>query len=54
MVLGTILFILKRRYQQMTEIMTQEIDKIPNQDAYNELVGRIHDKAVDRKIEPHL
>jgi hypothetical protein len=54
MVLGTILFILKHRYQQMTEIMTQEIDKIPNQDAYNELVGRIHDKAVDRKIEPHL
>ncbi len=54
MVLGTILFILKRRYQQMTEIMTQEIDKIPNVDAYNELVGRIHDKAVDRKIEPHL
>jgi uncharacterized membrane protein affecting hemolysin expression len=54
MILGTVLLVLKRRYQQMTEIMTQEIDKIPDQDAYDELIGRIHDKAVERKVEPHL
>ena len=52
--LGTFLWFLKRRYQNMTELLTQEIHKIPDQRSYDELVGRIHEKAIDRKLEPHL
>ncbi|MEO6940843.1 MAG: hypothetical protein ABI444_12020 [Candidatus Kapaibacterium sp.] len=54
MLVSVYLFILKRRYLQLTELMTTEIHRIPDRASYDELVHRIHTKAVDRKLEPEL
>jgi hypothetical protein len=48
------LWVLKRRYKNMAEIMTHAIHYIPNQSAYDELTDRIKQQAQAQKVERHL
>ncbi len=44
----------RKQYQSISEMLAGEIDKIPDQDLYDELTKRIRTKAQDNKLEPKL
>jgi len=44
----------KLRYQKTLELLTVQIDRIPNRANYDELVHRIQSSAQDRGVEPIL
>ncbi|HYM20410.1 MAG TPA: hypothetical protein VEW28_05325 [Candidatus Kapabacteria bacterium] len=51
---ATWMFIVRRRYQKIAEVMSNEIHYIPDQKAYDDLTQRISREAKKEKVEPHL
>lgn len=54
LVLGGFVFRKNRDYRRMLDLLTSEIDAMPDQEKYDELTGRIHREAVRAGVEPKL
>jgi len=48
------IFFKKQKMQRVSEVLSMQIHKIPNQQEYDELVSRIQQKAQENKVEPDL
>ena len=44
----------RRRYVRLVKLLTYQIDKIPDRQTYDELVGRIRNSAQSQSLEPAL
>ena len=54
LILGGILFSRYKKSKKALEVMTYQIDKIPDEKAYDELTHRIKDQAKKESVEPFL
>lgn len=53
-IIGAIIFFKKQKLQKVSEVLSMQIHKIPNQQEYDKLVSRIQQKAQEYKVEPAL
>jgi len=54
MVAGTWLYLQRKKYMQVSELLTNEIHNIPDQSLFDELTYRVSTEAKKRKLEPAL
>jgi hypothetical protein len=54
LVIGGIIWMKSRRYQKMLDMMTVQIDRIPDRQAYDELTRRIKEQAQNLQVEGEL
>jgi hypothetical protein len=53
-IIGGIVYFKSRRYKEISELLTYQIHKIPDQQSYDELTARIKNHAQQNSVEPDL